>query len=145
MSGIKLEYKINDKEIKRALKNMQNFNSFEMFDEIGSYLDSSVDQRFQNGVDPSGAPWQESNRAKNEGGKTLIDHSILVNSITHIASGKGVEQGTNLVYAAIHQFGGNAGRNKATELVARPFLGINADDENEINAIVKDFLKEALN
>lgn len=30
--------------------------------------------------------------------------------------------GTNIVYAAIHEFGGQAGRNKATKIPARPYM-----------------------
>jgi len=145
MSGIKLEYKIDDREVMRAMKNIENFNSYEMFDEIGSYLDSSVTQRFKEGVDPEGVPWIESERAKQEGGKTLVNKTHLRDSITHIPSDDSVEHGSDMIYAAIHQFGGETGRNSATTIEQRAFIGINDDDEDEINGIVKDFLNEVLN
>ncbi len=37
--------------------------------------------------------------------------------------------GTNLEYAAIHQFGGRTGRNKATKITARPYLPIDDDGD----------------
>ena len=40
--------------------------------------------------------------------------------------------GSNLEYAAIHQLGGQAGRNKSVEIPARPYLFLTNDDYNEI-------------
>jgi phage virion morphogenesis protein len=144
MSGVRLDYKIDDREILRALKRMDDFNATEMFEEIGAYLDSAVLQRFEDGAGPDGIKWEESERAKNEAGKTLIDFGHLRDSITHIASSTGVEHGSNMIYAAIHQFGGKTGRNKSVTMIARPFIGLNADDEDEINAIVRDFVSEVM-
>ena len=141
MSGVRLEYKINDREILRGIRRLGAFNAFDMFDEIGAYLDSSVLQRFEDGIGPDGIPWEPSERAEIEGGKTLIDFGHLRDSITHIASSDGVEHGTNMIYGAIHQFGGQTGRNKSVTMIARPIIGINADDEDEINSIVRDFVE----
>ena len=43
-----------------------------------------------------------------------------------------VEVGTNVKYAAIHQFGGRAGRGHRAEIPARPFLGVADEDWGEI-------------
>lgn len=147
MSGIKLDFKIDDLVAQNALQSIEKFNAYSMFDEIGQYLTSEATQRFKDSVDPEGNTWEISERAKTEGGKTLVDFAHLRDSLTHFAyiDGTGVEQGSDMIYAAIHQFGGETGRNKATTLVARPFLGITDDDDSEINAIVEDFLREALN
>ena len=42
--------------------------------------------------------------------------------------------GSNLEYAAIHQLGGQAGRNKSVEIPARPYLKLTDDDFDEISA-----------
>ena len=47
-----------------------------------------------------------SRNAAKKGGQTLTDTARLRQSITHRADAAGVEVGSNVVYAAIHQFGG---------------------------------------
>lgn len=61
-----------------------------------------------------------------------------------------VELGTNVVYAAIHQFGGKAGpRKKRITIPARPFMPplesgeLNDTDRGEVLAIVNDNLRRA--
>ena len=49
--------------------------------------------------------------------------------------------GSNLEYAAIHQLGGQAGRNKSVEIPARPYLNLTDDDFEEIMDTVNDYLK----
>lgn len=54
--------------------------------------------------------------------------------------------GTNKVYGAIHQFGGQAGRGRRTTIPARPFLPVNAAGELQPEAArsvldaIQDFL-----
>jgi len=147
MASVKLEFKIDDLIAQNALKSIEKFNAFSMFDEIGQHLTSEAHQRFKDGIGPDGNVWQESERAKTKGGKTLVKAGHLRDSLTYIVflDGSGVEQGSDMVYAAIHQFGGKAGRNKSVDIVARPFLGLTDDDHAEINGIVEGFLSEALN
>ena len=52
-----------------------------------------------------------------------------------------LEIGSNLDYAAIHQLGGQAGKNKKVEIPARPYLKLTDDDFNEILDATKNFLK----
>lgn len=68
----------------------------------------------------------------------LVDTGRLRRSIW-IKSGKNyVEQGTNLIYAATHQFG----RGK---IPARPFLVINPDTMEEIIETIADYLMGSFN
>lgn len=127
-----------------------------MWDAIGASLVVSTQRRFEEGHGPDGSPWPVSYRAALTGGKTLIDSARLMQSITHIASDSGVEVGTNVLYAAIHQLGGIIraigdflaftladGRKifaKSVTIPARPFLGIDEDDETEILRIAEDYV-----
>lgn len=77
-----------------------------MFDEIGESLITSWHHRWDRGVAPSGSPWPPSLRVTKHGGKTLILRGRLYRSLTKIASATLLEVGTNVVYGAIHQFGG---------------------------------------
>ncbi|TCS62583.1 phage virion morphogenesis protein [Varunaivibrio sulfuroxidans] len=115
-----------------------------LMDEIGSMLVASTIDRFENGVDPTGAPWTPSIRALSEGGKTLINSGRLMTSVTHDPGRDAVEVGTNVIYAAIQQAGGRAGRGHAATIPARPYLGLSAGDEREIGHIVDDYLAEAI-
>ncbi|HEC12315.1 MAG TPA: phage virion morphogenesis protein [Acidiferrobacteraceae bacterium] len=125
-------------------------------DEIGQYLVQANQRRMYQGVGPDGQAWEPSVRAKNEGGKTLIDSGGLRDSLTQIPGPDSVEVGTNKVYAAIHQFGGtitakNAPylmfivggqfvKTKSVTIPARPFVGIADEDHNEILNILQDFI-----
>ena len=77
-----------------------------LFENIGASLVTSTQMRFERGQAPDGSPWPPSLRVIAHGGKTLVETARLMRSITSIASDSGVEVGTNVIYAAIHQFGG---------------------------------------
>ncbi|HEX5276493.1 MAG TPA: phage virion morphogenesis protein [Fluviicoccus sp.] len=63
-------------------------------------------ERFRTEIDPNGQRWDPSRRASDQGGKTLTGNGILAGSITSDATIEYAEWGTNMEYAAIHQFGG---------------------------------------
>jgi phage virion morphogenesis protein len=147
-----------------------------LYENVGMSLVVSTQRRFEQGIGPDGSPWPPSLRALAEGGKTLIDTARLMQSITFEARETGVDVGTNVVYAAIHQLGGvinqaarqqvihfkrnsRTGRTrfakanvKATfaqkaeigartiNMPARPFLGIDQDDEREITTLAGEWL-----
>jgi len=127
-----------------------------LFDEIGASLVVSTQMRFERGVGPDGNPWPPSLRAIVEGGKTLVDFARLMRSISHEATDSGVAVGTNVLYAAIHQLGGTITaktekglvfkgvgdqwvRKQQVTIPARPFLGIDDEDETEIAAIAAEW------
>ena len=129
-----------------------------LMDRIGQALESSTVQRFEDEEAPDGSRWEPSLRAKETGGKTLTLSARLKQSITHRASATQVEIGTNVIYAGVHQGGatirgnpllkfklpGGLGFRSAAEVVipARPFLGVSADDQDEIEALVEEYLLE---
>ena len=136
-------------------------NKTRLFDEIGVSLTESARLRFIDQAGPDGQPWVPSYRATNQGGETLRDKGILMNSLTHVVLADGVEYGTNVPYAGPLHFGaeiravngpflrfkipgGGWVSKKAVTLPARPFLGINADDEQTISDIINDFLRPGL-
>lgn len=73
---------------------------------MGRVLKTGAQLRFRSTTGPGGTAWEKSWRAKNEGGQTLSLSRRLRGSITWVAEAAKVEVGTNVVYAAIHQFGG---------------------------------------
>lgn len=115
-----------------------------LMDELGGLMVASTIDRFENSKSPDGISWAPSERALAEGGKTLIDKGLLMGSITHVPGNDQVEVGSNLVYAGIHQFGGDAGRSGSSEIVARPYLGISIGDEFAIEEATQDYLQDLM-
>ncbi|UZX16555.1 phage virion morphogenesis protein [Thermus sp. PS18] len=66
----------------------------------------ALSDRFRTATDPHGRPWVPSLRARLEGGQTLSDTGRLRRSfhVTRIGP-DGFTIGTNVIYAAPHQFG----------------------------------------
>ncbi|SEK34431.1 phage virion morphogenesis (putative tail completion) protein [Roseovarius azorensis] len=127
---------------------------------IGGVLETSVSERFEQSKGPGGVPWAPSQRAREVGGKTLVDSTRLRDSIVSEAGPRSVEVGSNVPYAAIHQSGGTIKPRDADKLAfrlpngqfvmvdqvtipARPFLGFDAADEAEIAQEVAAWLAEA--
>lgn len=146
-----------------------------LFENIGASLVTSTQHRFERGVGSDGNPWPPSIRAIATGGKTLIESARLMRSITYNATVSGLELGSNVIYAAIHQLGGiiqqaartavlhfktnkRTGRSlfsksgkadraqkaqigaHAIHMPARPFVGLDDDDNREILRIAEDWL-----
>lgn len=60
----------------------------------------------------------------------------LAASVSNSWNSNSARAGTNKVYAAIHQFGGRAGRNREAEIPARAFLALTNEDIAEIRAAI---------
>lgn len=127
-------------------------DTYPLMDEIGSAVALWTDLRFEREQDPQGRKWRPlapatlKSRRRGRGSRVAIlqDSGRLRQSITHKATARRARVGSNLVYAAIHQFGGQAGRGRKVSVPARPYLGLSGDDEAEIGAIVRDFVVDAL-
>lgn len=65
-------------------------------------------------------------RKRRTGGMILQDTGQLAASITASHDATSATIGSNKVYAAIHQLGGQAGRERKSKIVPRPFLPVDA-------------------
>lgn len=90
-------------------------------------------------------------RRKLEAGLAILqDTGVLRNSIRARAARDSVTIGSVLEYAAIHQFGGMAGRGKKVRIPARPFLPVDKDGnlsseaESGVLAAIYDHLARSL-
>lgn len=129
---------------------------------IAEGLRTSTMERFDTTTDPEGKRWKASIRARESAGKTLTKSARLKNSIRAEADKTGMAVGTNTIYAATHQFGAKgrvikAKRAKAlrfkfngqwvsvkkvqVDIPARPFLGISAEDDKEIQETLDDMIR----
>jgi phage virion morphogenesis protein len=66
-------------------------------------------------------------RRKDAGFRILQHTGQLASSVTTDYDSNQAVVGSNKVYAAIHQFGGEAGRGRKVEITARPYLPITTD------------------
>lgn len=130
--------------IARALVGLQlrAQNLHEPLAEIGAMLLTATQDRFEQEKAPDGTPWEP--LATPVGRPMLRDTVRLFHSLTYAVGRNQVEIGTNVVYARIHQMGGETGRDHASEIPARPYLGLSAEDEREALDIVTDYLKGGL-
>lgn len=129
---------------------------------IGTVLETSVSERFEKSEGPGGIVWPVSHRARESGGKTLVDSTRLRDSIVTEADSFSARIGSNVPYAATHQFGAfiePTGADAAAKLAftlpngqfimvdqveipARPFLGFDEKDETNIVDTVEAYLRE---
>lgn len=141
MSGVQVSLTLSDNRWQQAVNDLlaAGKNLRGPLAEIGEYLVSETQERFATSTDPDGNHWAGVQRS----GRPLWDFGHLMKSIEYQTDGHSLEVGSDLVYAAIHQFGGPAGRNKSVTIEARPYLGINQDNEHEIGQILADLILEA--
>lgn len=79
--------------------------------DMGEYLMIAHDKRFASQSAPDGTPWQAlspayARRKKKNQNKILVLDGYLKNTLRYQVTGNELAFGTNRVYAAIHQFGG---------------------------------------
>ena len=77
-------------------------------------------------------------------GQILQVSGQLASSITTYYDDDSAIIGSNLKYAAIHQLGGQAGRNKKVKIPARPYINLVEDDYDEILHEIEEHLTEKI-
>lgn len=174
MARIKID--IADAEARAAIGHILGLlqNPTQALDDIGEYLIVSTKGRFQSGTDPSGAKWQANSPltlSRKKDKRPLHGESgRLGREILKFVDQAEVEVGSNLIYAAVQQFGAKMGefgrysqlsrrtkfaegdwrRNAGTvkgfpipwgDIPAREFLGVSADDVRNILDIVQEHIE----
>lgn len=143
-SGVSLNWGGMDRAIERAARRLADRKR--LMATVGEALVSGATQRFVDEEDPQGKKWTPSQRAEREGGKTLTDTARLLRSLDYAATSDKVMvgAGSNVKYASIQHFGGQAGRGQKTTIPARPYIGVSKADMAEVRAILSDFLADSL-
>ena len=145
MAGINTRIEVDGREVFRALNALLKAgDDLEgPFSAIGEYLVEIHTQRFVDQVDPDGQRWaplseKYAQRKKRHADLILVLNEYLADSFRHSASRNDLVVGTDRVYAATHHFG-----DPKRGIPARPFIGINDDDQAEIIAIINDHLESS--
>lgn len=152
---MKIDLTIDDQAAQQLFAELvrRGTNLAPLMQDLGEYLTETTKQRFQASTAPDGSKWEPNTQAtylaylaafkgsfgktgkitkggagRASGKKPLIGETRRLSSeIYYQADAKSVEIGSGLVYSAIHQFGGSAGR--GVKIPARPYLGLSADDQ----------------
>lgn len=142
-----IEIKLDNKEVETKLldlaKKCENLRS--LMKNIAGIFASSTEENFKNEGRPD--KWtdlKDITKAKRKKinkwpGQILQVEDLLASSITTFYDDESAVIGTNQPYAAIHQLGGKAGKNKSVEIPARPYLKL-SDDDNTFCCTKKRFL-----
>ena len=146
---------IDDTEILGALQRLLalGHNPEPTMRDIAAFGENATRLRFRSQIGPDGQRWKPSLRAMISGGNTLTKDGHLSGSVSANSGKDFAEWGVNRIYAAIHQFGGVIHAKgkalkfrlangafavvKAVRLPARPYLGVNEMDRNDILDIIQ--------
>ena len=143
-----IEIKVDDKEIQQLLKKLisKTANLRPLMKNITAIMMDSTEENFEK----EGRPERWNSLAKTTikqrikkgywPGRILQTQGDLAASITSKYDENSAIVGTNKVYASIHQFGGDAGRNKKVKIPTRPYLKLTDEDLNQILEATKDYL-----
>lgn len=143
-----IEIKLENEELQRYLDQLAEKTSDlrPLMKNIAGILEDSVEQNFKEQGRPKWPMLAKSTIAhrvrvnKWPGMMLQMSAAGLASSITSNYDENSAVVGTNKIYAAIHQFGGKAGRNKQVEIPARPYLMVGDEENAEILKEVKKYL-----
>lgn len=147
MSDEPIEIKIDNKEVEKALLEIaqKTSNLRPLMKNIAGIMADSTEENFKVEGRPKWKDLSEKTKTarKKTGyypGQILQVSGQLALSVTTQYDETSAVIGSNKIYAAIHQLGGQAGKNKKTTIPARPYLKLTDDDFDEIISIVEKYL-----
>lgn len=147
MSDEPIEIKIDNKKVEKALLEIaqKTSNLRPLMKNIAGIMADSTEENFKVEGQPKWKDLSEKTKTarKKSGhypGQILQVSGQLALSAATQYDDTSVVIGSNKVYAAIHQLGGQAGKNKKTTIPARPYLKLTDDDFDEIISIVEKYL-----
>ena len=159
MSGVRFQFTFNDKtlreELRRKVARLEDKRT--LLAVIGDEFTRAggvINRRFETETGPDGKKWTPlaprtiKTRLKRYGNAPLTVLTMrghLSESINYQITGDTLKIGTGRTvehYAAIHQFGGQAGRSQKVTIPARPYLGFAEDDMDMIEDEVRAFLMD---
>ena len=143
-----IEIKIDSQEVERKLQEIAKKTSDlkPLMKNIAGIFASAAEDNFAEEGRPD--KWQDLSKVTKKlrekkgkwPGQILQVTGQLASSVNTYYGNDSAVIGSNLEYAAIHQLGGQAGRNKKVTIPARPYLKLTEDDFKEIINYVKHFL-----
>ncbi len=145
MENKHIELKIDNKLIQEKLLDIskKTENLRPLMKNLAGILSFSTEENFKEEGRPKWQEWSEATKkyrkkVKKYPGQILQLNGHLASSVTTYYDDNSAIIGSNLPYAAIHQLGSYAGKNKKVKIPARPYINLSDSDQKEIiNAIVE--------
>ena len=116
-----------------------------LLEALGAELESQTKRRIaEEKTSPIGESWPDWDpdyaKTRHSGQSLLQADGGLLDSVLSVVHPDLVETGSNLVYAALHQFGGTSDMPPGPRAVeARPWAGVSPENEADLEAIVMQF------
>ena len=167
MAGARLTATFKADEFRGAIRHLaeQLHDTAPLMRSIGERMVRNTSDRMEGSTDATGKAWaplQPAYAAIKRGPGILRESLQLQKSLTFYASSGHVVWGSNVIYAAVQQFGGkivpkNAKalvfrfgsgggivRAKSVTLPARPYLGLDGEDQRQVVGIAQGAIQRAL-
>lgn len=147
MAGVEYSVRVESELAIKALSSITPEAMREIAYNISQMLEVQTQDRIADEkTSPEGLPWApwskryaaslvRPNRVNPR--SLLVGHPNLLPSIQNYTTGLEARVGSNMVYAAIHQFGGRG-------IPARPYLGLSRANRRDITEMVIDSLEAGL-
>ena len=149
MSDEPIEIKLDNQEVQNRLLELASKceNLRPLMKNIAGIFAYSTEENFKNEgrpekwLDLAESTKKQREKKKKWPGQILQVEGKLAASINTFYDDDSAVIGSNLDYAAIHQLGGQAGRNKSVSIPARPYLKLTNSDYKEITQEIEKHLK----
>lgn len=142
-----IEIKLDNKEVESKLLDLakRSENLRPLMKNIAGIFAYSTEENFKEQGRPKWESLKDSTikqrtKKKQWPGMILQVTGQLASSVNTYYDDDSAIIGSNLAYAAIHQLGGQAGRNKSVEIPTRPYLKLSDDDMVEIITSIRNHL-----
>ena len=144
-----IEIKIDNKEVLTRLQELasRGENLRPLMKNIAGIMATATENNFKDvgrpdkWVDLSETTKKQRQKIGKYPGQILQVSGQLASSVSTAYDDNSAVIGSNLAYAAIHQLGGQAGKNKKTTIPARPYLKLTDDNFEEIFDEINKFLE----
>lgn len=142
-----IEIKLDNKEVLTRLQELasRGENLRPLMKNIAGIMATATEDNFKDEgrpdkwVDLSETTKKQRQKIGKYPGQILQASGQLASSVSTAYDNNSAVIGSNLDYAAIHQLGGQAGKNKKTTIPARPYLKLTDDNFEEILNAVENF------
>ena len=150
MSDDPIEIEFDNQEVNNALLQLakKGENLRPLMKNIAGIFANSAEENFKEQgrpdkwVDLAESTKKQRLKKRKWPGQILQVEGMLASSVNTYYDNDSTVIGSNLPYAAIHQLGGKAGKNKSTNIPARPYLNLTEDDYKEILSETEKYLKD---
>lgn len=144
-----IEIKLDNKEVLTRLQELasRGENLRPLMKNIAGIMATATEDNFKDEgrpdkwIDLSETTKKQRQKIGKYPGQILQVSGQLASSVSTAYDGNSAVIGSNLAYAAIHQLGGQAGKNKKTTISARSYLKLTDDNFEEIFDEINKFLE----